>query len=392
MRLSMGIDYAGDHEAAAARVVELESAGLDMVWVAEAYGFDGVASWATWRPNRRPCRSARASCRSTRARPTLIAMTAAGLDALSGGRCHPRSRCLGPQVIEGWYGVRYDKPLGRTREIVDICRQGVEARGDARRTKARSTTLPLPEGEGTGLGKPLKIIAHPVRATGSPIYVAVHRREERRAHRGDRRRLAAAVLRPREGEGGLRRLRSCRQARREPRSGPARHLRGRARRHRRGGGRRCGADDLARPMPRCTSAGWARRAGITTTRSCSATATRHEAAEIQDLYLAGKQQEAEAVVPDGDARAHDVWWGPRATSRSGWPPTGRPGSPCSASRRVGARIQPTSSRSSRPGAPSPRAWWVQICAPVLVVVLINSRGRAVPSVGKMLLPPPSTIV
>ncbi|HET6948976.1 MAG TPA: LLM class F420-dependent oxidoreductase, partial [Acidimicrobiales bacterium] len=101
--------------------------------------------------------------------PTLTAMTAAGLDAVSGGRFVLGLGTSGPQVIEGWHGVPFDKPLTRTRELIDICRlvwrrERVVYDGDA-------YTLPLPPDQGTGLGKPLKIINHPVR-DDIPIYIA----------------------------------------------------------------------------------------------------------------------------------------------------------------------------------------------------------------------------
>jgi F420-dependent oxidoreductase-like protein len=96
-------------------------------------------------------------------------MTAAGIDALSDGRCILGLGASGPQVIEGFHGVVYDKPLGRTREIIDVCRQ-VWRREKVEHVGA-SYQIPVPEGKGTGLGKPLKLINHPVRAE-IPIYVA----------------------------------------------------------------------------------------------------------------------------------------------------------------------------------------------------------------------------
>jgi F420-dependent oxidoreductase-like protein len=102
--------------------------------------------------------------------PTLIAMTAAGVDALSDGRCQLGLGASGPQVIEGWHGVPYDAPLGRTREIIEVCRE-VWARKSKLEHDGRYYTMPLPEGQGTGLGKPLKIIAHPVRDR-IPVWVA----------------------------------------------------------------------------------------------------------------------------------------------------------------------------------------------------------------------------
>jgi F420-dependent oxidoreductase-like protein len=102
--------------------------------------------------------------------PTLIAMTSAGIDALSDGRFHLGLGASGPQVIEGFHGVPYTNPLGRTREIVEICRD-VWKREAPLVHAGKNFTLPLPPEQGTGLGKPLKIIAHPVRSE-IPIWIA----------------------------------------------------------------------------------------------------------------------------------------------------------------------------------------------------------------------------
>src|SRR5258708_3932205 len=101
--------------------------------------------------------------------PTLLAMTAAGVDALSDGRCILGLGASGPQVVEGFHGVAYDAPLGRTREIVDICRQ--VWRREPVVHDGTHYHVPLPPGQGTGLGKPLKLINRPVRSR-IPIYVA----------------------------------------------------------------------------------------------------------------------------------------------------------------------------------------------------------------------------
>jgi F420-dependent oxidoreductase-like protein len=100
----------------------------------------------------------------------LIAMTAAGIDALSYGRCVLGLGASGPQVIEGFHGVAYDRPLTRTREIIEVCRD-VWAREAPLTHDGAAYQIPLPEGQGTGLGKALKIIGHPVRAR-IPIWVA----------------------------------------------------------------------------------------------------------------------------------------------------------------------------------------------------------------------------
>jgi F420-dependent oxidoreductase-like protein len=101
--------------------------------------------------------------------PTLLGMTAAGVDALSDGRCVLGLGASGPQVIEGFHGVPYTQPLTRTREIIEICRK-VWAR-ERVTYEGKAYTLPLPPEQGTGLGKPLKLITRPVRER-IPIYVA----------------------------------------------------------------------------------------------------------------------------------------------------------------------------------------------------------------------------
>jgi F420-dependent oxidoreductase-like protein len=102
--------------------------------------------------------------------PTLLAMTAAGIDALSNGRFHFGLGASGPQVIEGFHGVPYTSPIGRTREIVEICRE-VWKRDAPLAHEGTHFKIPLPAEMGTGLGKSLKIITHPVRSQ-IPIWIA----------------------------------------------------------------------------------------------------------------------------------------------------------------------------------------------------------------------------
>ena len=170
MKISTLLSYAGGFRQAAAEVTELEAAGLDLVWVAEAYGFDSpsLMGYIAALTERVEIGSAILPIYSRT--PTLIAMTAAGIDALSEGRFHLGLGSSGPQVIEGWHGVPFDSPIGRTREIVDVCRK-VWARQAPLVHEGTHYTMPLPAGEGTGLGKALKIIAHPVRPA-IPIWVA----------------------------------------------------------------------------------------------------------------------------------------------------------------------------------------------------------------------------
>jgi F420-dependent oxidoreductase-like protein len=169
MKLGMPLSYAGGFKEAARQAADLESAGLDMVWVAEAYGFDGVSFMGYLAAVTERVEIAAGILPIYTRTPALLAMTAAGVDALSDGRCVLGLGASGPQVIEGWHGVPYDKPLQRTREIVEICRS--VWRRERVAYDGQAYQLPLPEGQGTGLGKPLKLITRPVRER-IPIFVA----------------------------------------------------------------------------------------------------------------------------------------------------------------------------------------------------------------------------
>lgn len=170
MKISTMLSYSGGFKAAAQSVTEMEKAGLDLVWVAEAYGFDGPSLMGYLAALTNTVEIGAAILPIYTRTPTLIAMTAAGIDALSDGRFHLGLGASGPQVIEGFHGVPYTNPLGRTREIIDICRL-VWKREAPLSYAGKNYTLPLPADQGTGLGKALKIIAHPVRSE-IPIWVA----------------------------------------------------------------------------------------------------------------------------------------------------------------------------------------------------------------------------
>ncbi|GAA1402430.1 LLM class F420-dependent oxidoreductase [Pseudonocardia kongjuensis] len=168
MKLSTMLPYGDDPIRNADAVTDMERAGLDVVWAAEAYSFDAVSllGYLAARTERVEIGSAILPIYSRT--PTLTAMSAAGLDALSGGRFNLGLGASGPQVIEGFHGVPYDKPVARTREIIDICRRTWRRE---RITNEGLYPIPLPEGQGTGLGKPLKLINYPKRAD-IPIWVA----------------------------------------------------------------------------------------------------------------------------------------------------------------------------------------------------------------------------
>jgi F420-dependent oxidoreductase-like protein len=170
MKISTMLSYSGGFKEAARNVVEMEKAGLDLVWVAEAYGFDSPSLMGYLAALTDQVEIGAAILPIYTRTPTLIAMTAAGIDALSDGRFHLGLGASGPQVIEGFHGVPYTNPLGRTREIVEICRD-VWKREAPLVHRGKNFTLPLPLDQGTGLGKALKIIAHPVRST-IPVWIA----------------------------------------------------------------------------------------------------------------------------------------------------------------------------------------------------------------------------
>ncbi|ANJ26353.1 LLM class F420-dependent oxidoreductase [Agromyces aureus] len=169
MRVGMFLNYAGGFREAADEVAELEQAGVDLIAVPEAYSFDAVSQLGFLAARTSKITLASGILQLYTRTPTLTAMTAAGLDYVSGGRFELGIGASGPQVIEGFHGVRYDAPLGRTREIIEICR--MTWRRELVVHAGRNYAIPLPAGEGTGLGKPLKLINHPVRER-IPITVA----------------------------------------------------------------------------------------------------------------------------------------------------------------------------------------------------------------------------
>lgn len=161
MRIGTQIAYAGGFAESVADIVELEKAGLDIAFVPEAYSFDAVSQLGYLAARTERVELASGILQIYTRTPTLTAMTAAGLDFVSGGRFTLGIGASGPQVIEGFHGVRYDAPLARTREIVDICRQ--VWRRERVVHQGKHYQIPLPADKGTGLGKPLKLINHPVR-------------------------------------------------------------------------------------------------------------------------------------------------------------------------------------------------------------------------------------
>jgi F420-dependent oxidoreductase-like protein len=295
MQISTILNYAGGFKESARRIQEMEKAGLDLVWVAEAYGFDGPSLMGYVAALTDTVQIGSGILPIYTRTPTLLAMTAAGVDALSEGRCHLGLGASGPQVIEGWHGIPYDAPVARTREVVAVCRQ-VWAREAPLVHDGRYYHLPLPAGEGTGLGRPLKIITHPVRPR-IPIWLAALGEANVRmtAEVADGwlpfmfvPEKAKDVWGPALAEGA---------AKRDPTLEPLMISAG--------GALAIGEGEdvlelrnLARPLVALYVGGMGARGRNFYNDVACRYGYEKEAAEIQDLYLAGKKDEAAALVPE----------------------------------------------------------------------------------------------
>ena len=291
MRLSSRLGYGDGFVKAVERVQQLEEVGVDVVWVAEAYGYD-----AATRLGYLAARTHRVQLGSgifpiyTRT-PALLAQTVAGLDELSDGRAILGLGASGPQVIEGWHGVAYDRPVQRTREIIEICR--MVWRRDPLEYRGKAYRLPLPPEEGTGLGKPLKMLTHPSRAR-IPIYLA---------SLGDRSVELTAELAegwlpiffvPDKADSIWGKALGRGREKRSPELGPLEVV---------AGGPLAIGDGLEhlreaeRPHLALYVGGMGARSKNFYNELIGRYGFEREAAQIQDLYLSGKKREAEALVP-----------------------------------------------------------------------------------------------
>jgi F420-dependent oxidoreductase-like protein len=160
MKLGIVLGYSGaDMTLPVDRVLEAEALGFDSVWSSEAYGSDAVtpAAWVLARTTR--IKVGTAIMQMPARTPAMTAMTAMTLDALSGGRFILGIGPSGPQVVEGWHGVAYGKPLLRTREYIEIIRKILE-RKEPLTYAGEHYQIPYAGPDATGLGKPLKSIMH----------------------------------------------------------------------------------------------------------------------------------------------------------------------------------------------------------------------------------------
>ncbi|CAI9415382.1 LLM class F420-dependent oxidoreductase [Nocardioides sp. T2.26MG-1] len=168
MKLSMPLMYDGNPRQTADQVAGLEKAGLDTIWVAEPYGFDAPTLMGYLAAKTETVEIGAGILNVYSRTPGALLQTAAGLDNVSGGRAVIGLGASGPQVIEGFHGLPYDKPLGRTREVIEIIRMGLRRES---LVHDGIFTLPLPADQGLGLGKPLKLLNKPERPV-VPLWVA----------------------------------------------------------------------------------------------------------------------------------------------------------------------------------------------------------------------------
>jgi F420-dependent oxidoreductase-like protein len=169
MRLGLNLGYWGANpEDNVALAVEADRLGFHSVWTAEAYGSDAVTTLTWLAAKTEKINVGTAIMQMTARVPAMTAMTAATLDLLTGGRMLLGIGASGPQVVEGWHGVPYGKPVTRAREYVEIVRTILNRE---RPLEHHGEHYDIPTRSGAGLGKPLKLIIHPLRSN-IPIYLA----------------------------------------------------------------------------------------------------------------------------------------------------------------------------------------------------------------------------
>ena len=290
MKLSMPLVYAGNPRESADQVATLEKAGLDTIWVAEPYGFDSPTLMGYLAAKTETVEIGAGILNVYSRTPGALLQTAAGLDNVSGGRAVIGLGASGPQVIEGFHGLPYDKPLGRTREIIEIIRMGL------RREALVSDgifKLPLPEGQGLGLGKPLKLLNKPERPV-IPLWVAAL---------GDNNvKMTAEVadgwlpflFHPEKAHEVWGEALAAGTAKRSPDLGPLEISAG--------GMVAIGEDvkgmlDFMRPMYALYVGGMGARGKNFYNELACQYGYEEEAKKIQDLYLDGHKRDAEALVP-----------------------------------------------------------------------------------------------
>ena len=194
--LNTGYWAGGPPDGIGNKIAECERLGFDSMWTSEAYGSDCISPLAWWGSSTEKLRLGTAITQMSARQPAATAMAAMTMDHLCGGRFILGIGVSGPQVVEGWYGVPFPKPLARTREYIGIMRD-IWARKGPVSGDGPHYPLPLCEDRGgTGLGKPLKSSIHPA-ARGDPDLPRLRGPEEHRPLRRALRRLDVDALLPR---------------------------------------------------------------------------------------------------------------------------------------------------------------------------------------------------
>lgn len=290
MKLSMPLVYAGNPRESAEQVIGLEKAGLDTIWVAEPYGFDAPTLMGYLAARTETVEIGAGILNVYSRTPGALLQTAAGLDNVSGGRAVIGLGASGPQVVEGFHGLPYDRPLGRTREVIEIIRMGLRREP---LVHDGIFTLPLPGDQGLGLGKPLKLLNRPERPV-VPLWVAAlgERNVAMTAEVADG--WLPFLFFPEKAQSVWGEALARGTAKRSPDLGPLEISAG--------GMVAIGEDvkgvlDLMRPMYALYVGGMGARGKNFYNELACHYGYEQEAAEIQDLYLSGKKREAEAKVP-----------------------------------------------------------------------------------------------
>jgi F420-dependent oxidoreductase-like protein len=294
MKLSSALMYAGNPRDAADQVSALEKAGLDTIWVAEAYGFDSPTLMGYLAAKTETIEIGSAILNVYSRTPGALLQTAAGLDNVSGGRAIIGLGASGPQVIEGFHGLPYANPLGRTREIIELIRSGLR-REPLVHEGLFNVPLSKEQGAVTGLGKPLKLLVTPERSS-IPLYIAalgeksvsgaaeyadgwipfLYHPEKAASVWGES--LAAGTAKRQDGLAPLEVVAGGMVAIGE---GPETKA----------------LLDFARPLYALYIGGMGAKSKNFYNTLFRQYGYEAEAEEIQDLYLSGKKQEAEAAIP-----------------------------------------------------------------------------------------------
>jgi F420-dependent oxidoreductase-like protein len=290
MKLSTMLQYSGNPRDAADQVSVLEKAGLDTIWVAEPYGFDAPTLMGYLAAKTETIEIGAAILNVYSRTPGAMLQTAAGLDNVSGGRAIIGLGASGPQVIEGFHGLPYDKPLGRTREMIEILRMGLRREPLVHDGIYK---LPLPADQGLGLGKPLKLLTKPERSE-IPLYVAAlgAKNVEMTAECADG--WLPFLFVPEKANDVWGDALAAGRARRSPDLGPLQTS---------AGGMVAIGDDVkgllefARPTVALYVGGMGARGKNFYNELMVQYGFEKEAKEIQDLYLDGHKRDAEAKVP-----------------------------------------------------------------------------------------------